>query len=283
MRGFRKPYPVSMHDPQNVAVHGFPGMLDLSSQNAPAAPYNFTNVNLITSKLDVSIVASLGFDKNFEGSANSNMNFYLLDLVIALPEEPIDGHPLDFGLVYGAGIRVGFLSTKSEAKFESSIAGVAAGASLNVQTASYSSLALHISPEIAKSGSAFFKSGFGSFDGKDVESLGEGLQRISSALISLASTIKPGPLWIVASPNPDELALIQSISTCWALNRIIEGKSCNQALGQISVTNVDQALIDKLNVKVIYRKIVNDTGNDVPSPPQIEDARNILKLRNEYA
>jgi hypothetical protein len=282
MNIYRRRYPISAHTGRHVVVPGLERLFDLGGFLPPNGPYDYHVTGLVTSQLDIGFAFSLDFPGSFTGNLNSNMRFYLLDLMATLPEMPAEKDQ-KFGLVYGLGVRIGIAATKVEAKAAASISGVAARAELGVETANYTFVAPGMGPEALGQAGEFFATAGGSFNAGKVESLGLGLEVISQYLINEAKNRTPQPVYVAAEAPKTDVVRMQAISTTWAINRIKQGFSYDEAAKSLPQDDPRSGLVNEIEVQALYRKIVNDVGNQKPSEPQKNLAERIRNMKGPFA
>lgn len=280
---YRRRHPISFNAAhQPVEVPGHARRLDLRDLPMPPGPYNYRLTGLVTSQLNVSVAASLDFPAVFTSTLQGDMSFYLLDLMATCPEVPIEQGEFT-GVVPGLGIRVGIATTKIDSKLGSSIAGVAANTQLNTSQSSYAFVAAGLGPGVIPNAGTFFTNPGGRFDTQKAQDLGQGLQALANYLLQATKDREPAWVYVLAETPKAELSKIQAISASWAINRIEEGKSYNEAFRDINRANPLEILIDSVFVQAIYQRILNNAGDDKPSEAQRQLARSIRDLKGAFA
>jgi len=262
------------------AVPGY-DPIDLSRVTPPEPPYDYRITGLVTSQLDVSFAASLNFPGSFVAELQGDMMFFLLELMALLPETPDESGQFR-GLVWGVGLRMGIATTKIDAKLASSIAGVAASASLKTSTSSRYTLAPGLGHEVLKRAGKFFANVSGTFDAAQMQDLGQGLQDISQYLVTDAKKLAPVAVYTIAETPKEDIAKIQSVSAVYALNAIRQGWSYKQAEANLARTSGSEGLVNLFDVMAIYQEIVNNAGTDPPGDTQRALANAIYNLRGNY-
>jgi len=281
MNLYRKRHPIAIDDSHCIHVPGFrPTRLE-DGEYTPAPPYNYRITSLVTSQLNVEYGLTINLPATFQNELSGDVMFYLLELMALLPEAP---HPSEEfqGLVWGLGVRVGIAMTRLDNNLTASIAGVAASSTLGFSNANYAVRAEGLGPGVIGSAGPFFKNILGSFNAEHIQSLGEGLQAISTYLVEETKDREPVPVYAISETPKTELSKIHAVSACYALNSIARVLSYDKAQEQLDHNHAYEQYVNLLEVKSIYREIVNEAGSGSPTKSQTERAKLILELQGHH-
>ena len=278
MNLYRKQHPVSLDENSRITVPGF-APVEIDTELAkPKEPYQYRITSLVTSQLNVAYGFSLNIPASFKAELKGDVMFYLLELMALLPETTEPSNKFD-GLVWGLGIRVAIAATNLDSNLTASIAGVAASSSLKLSTANYAVVSEGLGPDILDKAGPFFKNATGSFNAEQIQNMGQGLQQISQFLSDSTANHPPKPVFAISETPKTESAIISSVSTCYALNRITVGNSFNEAKKELKKDVAPEAYVNLFQVMSIYYELVHNAGDDKPTEEQKKHAKKILDLK----
>ncbi len=261
-----------------------PGRKTLALSNAaPADLLPCVNMAVKTTQASLSAAASLGFSNLVSGKAEGDFFFFLFEAAATSPTvvPEVDGK-IQYGVVYGSGMRVGVLAEKASASSEVNLAGLAAAASVEGVSTSIEAQYFGLqTAAISELGDILGISSGTEFDSSFLVNLGKATTVLASQFANLDLVNAPQPLEYSELLSNVNYTYLHAISTSYALHRLTKGDGYNDAIDRLvkKIQNHDDDYyyegVNETLVASVYNQIMDGDLYSDPSHDQ-EDAAHAI-------
>jgi len=248
-----------------------------------AAPEGDTTTGLVLStvtieRISIEMALELGYGKLFQGATSADTYAYLYEVMAT--ETVVTDRDGVIADVYGAGFRVAMRSVAFEANAMLSVAGAAANATSSGNTLSIEVREFGLPKDAVKELASIT-----ALSADNMDQFGEALQSAVNSIMENLGEVDPQPVEVIlAEPIPLTTRNI-GISSAFALGRIENGASYDEAIEHLGKVRLQSATnpglygytdkVDAILVRGIYNLLGID-GNDAPNEAQKDRAEAML-------
>jgi len=249
----------------------------VAAVGTPAAPYDYGIVNLASTTVSASVVASLGYSDLVNFSVSGTAYYWLLDVVATLPALPDQSASPLISQVYGVGIRVVLKAWNVNTKLSMSAYGLAAQAELGMAQTTFQVETLGPGLDSLASLRPLMVAIGATFDVEMMQTLGQCIGDLTDYLADNEQTMTPQLLGVNFDWTNASL-LDPAGGYVYALRRITKGNNYTQALQNVPSTLPPGVEISTPIVQAVYTQIVGPDPTAAPTSQQKSTANTLLNV-----